>query len=66
MVMDGDARIAFNNSLLSDWERAMDRFFENVQAKQEGAKLTDQEVAEALTAGYGSEVADAWIDWVEA
>jgi len=54
----------FADKILSDWDRAMDRFFENVDAKRKAEDLSDGEVYTALDEGYGFEVAEAWMEWI--
>ncbi len=64
--MNSDDVTSFANLILSDWEDAMQRFFEAVDRRREEHGLTPAEVAFALDIGYGDEVGDAWREWDEA
>jgi hypothetical protein len=55
----------FANDVLGDWEAAMDRFFEAVERKMRARDLKPSDVRDALDAGYGAEVAEAWDEWAE-
>jgi hypothetical protein len=60
---DREKRVTFANYVLSDWDAAMDHFFERVERAAKRLGLTDEEVGTALTLGYGDEVGDAWTEW---
>lgn len=55
----------FVRNIFPDWENAMDQFFQRVERKRETEGLTDGQVYAALDMGYGSDVADAWEEWVD-
>ncbi len=56
---------AFSNLINSDFEAAMNTFFERVERKAEAKGLSDEDVNRALLVGYGEEVADEWDEWIE-
>lgn len=51
------------NAVLSDWDLAMDRFFNRVDRERVERGLTETEVWHAMDEGYGFEVAEAWSEW---
>lgn len=56
---------SFANHVLPDWEAAMDDFYTAVERKMRARDLTTSEVMAALTRGYGDEIADGWVDWMD-
>lgn len=53
----------FANRVLGDWDSAINRFFDAVDRKR--GDLTVDQVRESLDIGYGDEIADAWVQWME-
>lgn len=55
---------SFADSVLSDWDDAMDRFFSKVETLMLVRGLTPEQVRKELDRGYGYEVGDNWVDWI--
>lgn len=55
----------FASYVLSDWDLAMDKFFSAVERKRVERGLSAAAVKEALARGYGSDIADAWDEWMD-
>lgn len=57
--------VSFANYVLGDWDNAMEEFFHAVERKMTARGLTVKEVETALIEGYGYEVGEAWIAYME-
>lgn len=57
-------RIDFANSMLADWNQAMDQFCRAVDRARDRGGMNEADTKAALIVGYGYEVADAWDEWV--
>lgn len=62
--MTEQTRIDVVNSVLADWNQAMDAFFRAVDRARDRAGMNEADAKAALIVGYGYEVADAWDEWV--
>lgn len=62
---DYRARIDFSNAVLGDWDEAMDKFFRAVEKRRVADGLRRIQTAYALKEGYGTTVADNWLEWSE-
>jgi len=63
MAASSERRKKFNDAVLADFEQAMDKFYTNAADKATEQGLGPRAVYDALWTGYGSEVADGWIEW---
>lgn len=55
--------IHFATAVLGDWHTATDKFFTAVEKERVARNLSVKEVTVALREGYGSAIADEWLDW---
>ena len=66
LVQESDGIKEMADSLLYDWQCALDRFFDAVEKKREDAEWTVQQMQIALIHGYGHDVAEEYLERWEA
>ena len=55
---------SFCDSVLPDWDDAMDRFFSKVDTLAQVRGLTTEQVRTELYRGYSYDIGDSWVEWV--